>query len=207
MEKRKILLGTNNAHKLQEMKAILASFPVEIVGLQDLSLKGDVEENASTYLGNACIKAGFFSRLSGLPCIADDTGLEVEFLKGAPGIYSARWAGVEGAGRYKANNEKLLRTLKDVPLEKRRARFVSTVVLIEGEKMLLSCEGICPGRIAFAPRGHEGFGYDPLFEVEEAQYKTFAELPDKVKNEISHRAKALKAFQKQFALLQEGKSQ
>ena len=199
MEK-KILVGTNNQHKLEEIKGILSGFPFEIVSLKDICLGSDVEENGQTYLENAIIKAKHFSQISGLPCISDDTGLEIEFLQGKPGIHSARWGGVEGEGRYKANNDKLLLELRNVPIEKRKACFRCTIAFVSGENLIFHCEGICEGKIVFEPRGKNGFGYDPLFEVA-AYNKTFSELPDHVKNQISHRAKALQEFQKRFSLV------
>ncbi|NUM37487.1 MAG: RdgB/HAM1 family non-canonical purine NTP pyrophosphatase [Candidatus Brocadiae bacterium] len=199
MEK-KILVGTNNKHKLEEIKHILSAFPFEIVSLQDIHLSSDVEENGATYLENAFIKAKHFSQASGLPCISDDTGLEIEILQGKPGIHSARWAGVEGEGRYKANNEKLLWELRNIPLEQRKACFRCTIAFVHGQDLVFHCEGICHGRIAFEPRGKNGFGYDPFFQVD-GYDKTFAELPDHVKNQISHRAIALQEFQKRFSAL------
>ncbi len=198
--KKKILLGTNNLHKLQEIKGILSDFPLDIISLKDWNICSDVEENGHSYLENAIIKAKHFSKVSGLPCISDDTGLEVEILNGEPGIHSARWAGIEGEGRYEANNDKLLKKLHDVPIERRKACFRCTVVLVSGENLLLHCEGICKGTILFEPRGKNGFGYDPLFEIPEYK-QTFAELSEQVKNSISHRARALQEFQKQFPLV------
>ena len=193
MPHQRILIGTHNPHKLKEIGAILASHRITAVSPQNLALP-EVEENGSSYLENALLKARAFSQKTGLPCIADDTGLEVEALQGEPGIYSARWAGVSGAERYHANNQKMLARLSGLPLAKRRAVFICVIVLVHGDKQLLCCRGECPGRITLAPRGDNGFGYDPLFEVVEYG-KTFAELDNDTKNRISHRAQALAQLQ------------
>jgi XTP/dITP diphosphohydrolase len=205
MSHQKILVGTQNRDKFREIEAILLPFSLEAISLANFPDMPDVEEIGQTYQENAILKARCFSKLTGLPCISDDTGLEVEALHGEPGLYSARWAGVEGSGRYKANNEKLLKQLEGVPCEHRQARFVCVIVLVQGEKLLLSCEGVCYGRIAETPRGQGGFGYDPLFELPEYG-KTFAELGER-KNKISHRAKAVALFAKAFAHFQETDSE
>ena len=195
---KKILIGTHNPNKLKEIRSILSQFPVEIVSLDSFSLP-DVEENGKDYYENAAIKAKFFSQKTGLPCIADDTGLEVDALGGEPGIYSARWSGIEGDGRYQANNKKLLEKLKDVPTEERQAQFVCVIVFAMNQEVIFSVKGICKGKIINKLQGTNGFGYDPLFEVSRYK-KTFAQLSSDIKNKISHRAKALKNFKKEFAL-------
>ncbi len=194
---RGLLIASNNAHKVEEMTAILAHLGQKILTPDELGCKMEVEENAPDYKGNALLKAQAHAKATGYLCIADDTGLEVDYLKGAPGIYSARWGGVEGAGRYEANNKKLLEELVQVEMEKRQARFVCTIVLADAEKLLFSVEGICQGSILTKERGENGFGYDPLFEVK-GYGKTFAELDSELKNKISHRGLALAAFHNAF---------
>ena len=193
MAKIKILVGTKNLDKLREIQQMVSNFDIVAVSLQQFHQIPDVEESGNNYEENAALKATGFSLAAGLPCISDDSGLEVDKLNGQPGIYSGRWAGVDGPGRYEANNRKLLRLLDATPLQERTARFVSVLVLACGDKILLSCRGECQGRITTAPRGDQGFGYDPVFEVIEYQ-KTFGELGSDIKNTISHRAKALAQF-------------
>ena len=197
MHDKSILIGTHNSHKLKEIAEILADHRIKAISPHDLAALPEVEENGASYLENALLKARAFSRATGLACIADDTGLEVDALQGEPGMYSARWAGVSGAGRYRANNEKMLARLAGRSLAERGAVFICVIVLVSGDKQLLCCEGRCEGRITLAPRGENGFGYDPLFEVPEYG-KTFAELDNDVKNKISHRARALAQLKSQL---------
>lgn len=201
MTPKKILIGTQNPDKLKEIRTILSFIPdIETISLDKIASFQEIEETGSTYEENAFLKAESFSKMSGLPCIADDTGLEVDFLGGKPGIHSARWAGVVGKGRYEANNEKLLNALMGVPPEGRKARFVCVMVLVYHSKCLLSCRGECQGTILTAARGVQGFGYDPLFEEAQSR-KTFAEMDEETKNRISHRARALAEFVRQFSTL------
>ena len=157
-----------------------------------------MEEDGATFLENARKKAVEIFRRTGLPTIADDSGLCVDALGGAPGVHSARYADEEGAGHDdKANNRKLLRELEGLPLEERTARFVSAISFVLGEGELVECQGSCEGRIAFAEEGDNGFGYDPLFLVEGG---SFASIPGAEKDHISHRGNALRKLQ---ALLEE----
>ena len=153
---------------------------------------GDIDvpaETGDTYADNAILKARFYARATGLCALADDSGLEVEALGGAPGVYSARYA---GAGASDADRRTLLLSeLVDVPAEQRNARFVCVVAIaLPNGGVLNTSEGVCNGQIIFEPRGTGGFGYDPLF-VPDGFDQTFAELPDTIKNELSHRARAL----------------
>lgn len=198
MAGKQILVGTHNADKLREISAILSTFDIDVVALSQFSSIPDVEETGTTYEENAILKARSFSLATGLPCISDDTGLEVDFLGQRPGVHSARWANVEGPARYAANNRKLLESLQGVPPEKRNAKFVCVIVLVSQQQVWLQCRGECHGRITIAPRGSGGFGYDPLFEVP-AYQKTFAELGNDIKNKISHRARAVAQFAERFA--------
>lgn len=165
----------------------------------------EVEEDGATFEQNAVKKARFAAAATCLWALADDSGLEVDYLGGAPGVFSARFAGRGGDDR--ANNEKLLRLLEGVPLERRTARFRCVVAVASPGGEVYTAEGTCAGVIAFAPRGSGGFGYDPLFYVPHLG-KTFAELEPEVKNAVSHRAKALeKARRIIFDLLAGGRLQ
>ncbi len=197
---RKIVFATRNPHKVEEVQAILSDLPLEIVTLADFPEIGDIEESGQTFEENALIKARAAYQATGLWSMADDSGLEVDALDGAPGIYSARYAG-EGHD-YAANNEKLLHALRDVPQEKRTAQF-RCVVAIVGPGFEKTVEGIIRGRIADKPRGHKGFGYDPIF-IPDGYRQTFAQLGESIKNKISHRARAFQqAAQVLEALLED----
>lgn len=181
--KRKLVFATNNAHKLEEMTAILGD-RVELLSLRDIHCEADIPETANTLEGNARMKAEYIRNHFGLDCFADDTGLEVEALGGEPGVYSARYAG-EGHDS-EANMRKLLGKLQGV--DNRRARFRTAIcLLIDGEEHLF--EGTVEGEIIRERRGGEGFGYDPIF-IPEGYSETFAEMGNEVKNTISHRARA-----------------
>ncbi|HEU4714920.1 MAG TPA: RdgB/HAM1 family non-canonical purine NTP pyrophosphatase [Pyrinomonadaceae bacterium] len=189
---RSLLLGTRNPGKIHEIKLILGDVGVELHSLQEFSSVDVAEENAETYAENAIAKAQFYARATGMLALADDSGLEVEALGGAPGVLSARYAGADAsdADRRALLLAELTKTGNDY-CENRRARFVCAIAIAtaDGEVLNVS-EGICNGSITFAPRGDSGFGYDPLF-IPDGYDKTFAELSDDVKNQISHRARAL----------------
>lgn len=181
----KIVFATNNAHKLSEIKAILGD-RIEILSLADIDCHDDIPETADTLEGNALIKAHWVYDRYGLDCFADDTGLEVEALNGAPGVHTARYAYPDRHDP-EANTQKLLSELQGS--DNRCARFRTAIALIlNGEEHLF--EGVVNGEIATEKRGTEGFGYDPVFSPEETG-KTFAELGVEVKNQISHRARAV----------------
>lgn len=183
-----IILATNNAHKLKEVREILSPHKITVYGLNDLNLKPeDVEENADNYFGNALIKAKSVQKLTTMPIIADDSGLEITAMDHQPGLHSARFAS-ECGGHDKAI-QKILDFLKDK--KDRSARFVCDIVLLNVEKDPLLFEGIANGRIAQEPYGKGGFGYDPVFISNELE-KTFAEASEEEKNKASHRGKALK---------------
>lgn len=182
--KRKLVFVTNNAHKLEEISSILGG-KMELLSLKDIQCTADIPETADTLEGNAIQKAEYIHRHYGLDCFADDTGLEVEALDGAPGVYSARYAG-EGHDS-EANMQKLLHNLKGK--DNRKARFRTAICLIMDDEQHLF-EGICRGEIIKEKRGGAGFGYDPIF-VPEGYTETFAELGNDIKNTISHRAKAV----------------
>jgi XTP/dITP diphosphohydrolase len=198
----KLLIATNNLGKQAEFRDLLADWPGEILFPQDLGLALDVEERGDSFAEIAALKARAYARASGLPSLADDSGLEVDALGGAPGVRTARYAGpgASDADRY----NKLLAALSDTPWERRTARFRCAVALadpagsrgggrggsVEGD--VLVTQGTCEGRIAFAPRGTNGFGYDPVFALPEYG-RTMAELSNDLKNQISHRARAIQA--------------
>ncbi|HIZ18446.1 MAG TPA: RdgB/HAM1 family non-canonical purine NTP pyrophosphatase [Candidatus Olsenella stercoravium] len=188
---RTVVVATGNAHKVAEIEAILA--PVmpgaRFVALGELGDFPDPVEDGETFFDNALIKARAAQAETGLPmAVADDSGLCVDALDGAPGIYSARWAGEHGNDA--ANNEKLMAQMSAVPEAERTARFHSSVVLVRGDKVLCG-EGDCEGVVGFEPRGDGGFGYDPLFLPNDTPGKTMAELSPDEKNAISHRFHAL----------------
>jgi XTP/dITP diphosphohydrolase len=194
----KLCIATNNAGKQVEFRELLADWPGEIVFPRDLGLNLDVEEKGDSFAEIAVLKARAYARASGLPSLADDSGLEVDALDGAPGIYTARYAGpgASDADRYR----KLLAALGDTPVERRTARFRCAVALAHPADEIVGgvtgsdavAEGTCEGVIAFEPRGEHGFGYDPVFYLPEYG-RTMAELPALLKNQISHRARAVQA--------------
>jgi XTP/dITP diphosphohydrolase len=183
-----LVLATNNQGKIREIEKMFDLPRLKIRSLRDFPDLPEVVEDGRTFLENAFKKAESCSRATGHPALADDSGLEVDYLKGAPGIYSARFSGADATDE--ANNRKLLSQLTGVPEEKRTARFVCQMVLYFSEGNWIQTEGFCPGIIAAGPRGEHGFGYDPVFYLPEFG-KTMAELPLEEKNRISHRARAL----------------
>ena len=189
--KRTVVVATGNAHKVVEIEAILSpAMPgVRFVALGELGDYPDPVEDGSTFADNALIKARAAQAETGLSmAVADDSGLVVDALDGAPGIFSARWAGEHGNDA--ANNEKLMREMAEVPGDRRTARFHSSVVLVRGDEVLCG-DGDCEGTVAREPRGEGGFGYDPLFLPSETPGRTMAELTLDEKNQISHRFHAL----------------
>ena len=184
-----MIAATQNKGKLKELRQITEKYGQQLISMADAGL-GDleIEENGDTFAENSYIKAHTVAQLTGKPCIADDSGLCVDILDGAPGIHSARYSGVHGDDQ--ANRRKLLDDLKDVPEEKRKAHFTCCITLCWPDGRTVVAEGICPGRIAFEERGEGGFGYDKVF-LPEGRDQSFAELGVEVKNEIGHRARAL----------------
>ena len=188
----KLVFATNNKHKLQEISYILNNSALEILSLEDIGFKGDIPETANTLAGNALQKARYIYERYRVDCFADDTGLEVDCLNGAPGVYSARYAG-EGCN-FEDNIEKLLKEMKDC--NKRKACFKTVVALIVNGKEFLFEGKVC-GIILRERRGLEGFGYDPLFQPDGFE-KTFAEMSPDEKNVISHRYRAIAALKEFF---------
>jgi XTP/dITP diphosphohydrolase len=181
-----VVLASGNAGKLRELAGILTPLGLELVSQAEFSVP-EVEETGLSFVENALLKARAAARFSGYPAIADDSGLEVDYLKGAPGIHSARYSGAGDSG----NNARLLAELTDVPEAQRSARFQCALVYMRHplDPMPLVCQASWEGRILDSPQGENGFGYDPLFYVPEHQCSS-AELPPEVKNRISHRARA-----------------
>ena len=187
----KIIIASNNAHKIDEIKNALSFSDCDFVSMKEAGFSEEVEENASTFEGNARLKAQAVYDALGCAVIADDSGLVVDALDGAPGVYSARFAGIHGDDA--RNNEKLLSELSNVPSEKRTARFKCALVFIDNQGKEISVEGTVEGFIAFEQQGEGGFGYDPLFmPIAYNGEKSFAELSQTEKTEISHRGNALK---------------
>jgi len=187
--KQKIVLATGNQGKVKEMADVLREFGFEVVAQTDLGIESP-EETGLTFVENALLKARFASQQSGLPAIADDSGLVVEALNGEPGLYSARYAGEEGNDAL--NRQKLLEKMANVPAEKRQGKFVSCIVFLQhaNDPSPIIAEGECHGIIGLEEKGENGFGYDSLFFSPEMN-RTFAELSTAEKKQISHRGRAL----------------
>jgi len=185
-----IVLASRNPKKIKELKALLADLPVRVLSLDDFCGVPEVEETGQTFAENAEIKAKTVAQATGLISVADDSGLEVDALGGQPGVYSNRFAGPDATDRDKYM--RILELLQGVPDDNRTARFHAAVAVATPEGETVVVEGTCEGRIAREPRGEGGFGYDPIFYLPEFG-RSMAELPPDVKNQISHRAKAMHA--------------
>lgn len=192
----KIVLATSNPGKLKELSALLAGHSIQVVSQSEFNVT-DIEETGLTFVENAILKARNAAKHSDLPAIADDSGLEVDALKGAPGIYSARYAGANSDD--KANLEKLLVAMEGVPEDKRSARFQCLMVYMKHEldPTPITVQGTWEGSILFEPRGSGGFGYDPVFYMPDQQCSS-AELTPEIKNSLSHRGQALKKLVSAF---------
>lgn len=190
----RVVLASGNKGKLVELQTILAEKDVELVPQSEMGV-GSVPETGLSFVENALIKARHAALETGLPALADDSGIEVDALNGEPGIYSARYAGVEGDLADAANNAKLLAELEQVPEAERTARFQCVIVYMRHARdpMPLICQGTWEGRILFEEQGENGFGYDPLFYVPEYGCAS-AELSPEIKNGLSHRGQALRAL-------------
>ncbi len=194
---RRVVLASGNAGKLKEMGELLAGLDWQVLAQHALGVQ-DVPETGLSFVENALIKARHACRITGLPALADDSGLIVDALGGAPGLYSARYAGEPGNAA--ANTAKLLDALRDVPAERRTARFYSVIVLLRHaeDPQPLICEGSWEGRVLDAPRGEAGFGYDPVF-LDVAHALTAAQMPAELKNALSHRGMALRELVRKLA--------
>ncbi len=182
---KQLLIATFNRHKFDELAGLLGDLPFQLVSLNDLGITEAVDETGATFADNARLKAEFYSQHSGLLTLADDSGLEIAALGGAPGVHSARYGGVTGA----AQIDLVLKQLEGQPFHERMARFVCVIAIAEPDGRLHLVEGTVPGVIDFKPKGTHGFGYDPIFYLLDRGV-TMAELPPAEKNRISHRARA-----------------
>lgn len=190
------LIATHNMKKRAELERILSPLGVRVRTAEEAGVDlTDVEETGETFEENAYLKAASGCKESGMACVADDSGLMVDALGGAPGVYSARYAGVHGDDA--ANNNKLLENLKDVPDEKRTARFVSVVCCVFPDGKTIYARGECEGFIGHAPRGDGGFGYDPLFLLPDGS--CFGEMDAAAKDAVSHRGNALRLFREKLS--------
>jgi XTP/dITP diphosphohydrolase len=189
----KVLVATRNQGKIREISSILEDINIEIRSLKDFPDIPEIEEDGLSFSENALKKARYVSELTGEVTIADDSGLEVEYLSGKPGVHSARYAGEHATDAL--NIEKLLKELKNVPYDQRKAKFRCVIILCSPKGPCHSVEGECKGIIGFEPRGTHGFGYDPVFIVP-GYNRTMAEIEPEVKNRISHRARALEKLKK-----------
>ncbi len=186
------IIATHNMKKRDELQRILSPLGIRVLLAEEAGIElTDVDETGTTFEENALLKAESGCKESGMPCIADDSGIAVDYLDGAPGVYSARYAGEHGDDE--ANNQKLLRELEGVADENRGAAYVSVVCCVYPDGKVISARGECRGRIGYAPIGNGGFGYDPYFLPEEYGYeKTMAQLTAEEKDAISHRGKAVR---------------
>ncbi len=191
MSRHALLIATSNLGKLREIEAVFASLRLQFEDLRQYPDLAAAVEDADTFMANAEKKALHYAEQTGLPALADDSGLEVDCLGGRPGVRSARFAGSHGDDQ--ANNAKLIELLRDVPLEERSARFRCAIVVADGGAVLARAEGAIEGLIINEPRGENGFGYDPHFLVPDLG-KTTAELAPEHKNRISHRGQALRSI-------------
>lgn len=196
---KKIVLATGNKGKVKELGELLASYQMEVLPQSEFNV-GDVAETGTTFVENAIIKARHAAKITGLPAIADDSGLEVDALAGAPGVYSARYAGEHATDS--DNNEKLLKALDGIEQSKRTARFHCVLVYMahENDPTPVICHGSWEGEILTSAMGEQGFGYDPLFWVAQEQ-KSSAQLDRDIKNSLSHRGKALAKLATHFSQL------
>lgn len=194
---KRIIAASSNAHKIKEIQTIMGKFGMEVVSRKDAGVPDfEIVEDGETFEENSLKKAMEIMNATGEITVADDSGLVVDYLGGAPGVYSARFAGEECDDN--KNNEKLIKLLDGLTGDDRKAKFVSVITLVYPDGETLVARGECPGRMISVPTGENGFGYDPLF-VPDGCDKTFAQLTDEEKNQISHRAKALEKLEKLLA--------
>ncbi len=190
------VIATGNRYKLEEISEMLKDFSIQVKSMGDIGLDGlEIEETGTTFEENAIIKAETVCQKTGLMALADDSGLEVDALNGAPGIYSARYAGEQGNDD--ENNKKLLEELKDVPLENRQARFVCALAAVFPDGLKIVVRGTVEGYIDFEEKGSHGFGYDPMFLIP-AYQQTFGQLGPVIKNSMSHRGRAIERMKEKL---------
>jgi XTP/dITP diphosphohydrolase len=184
-----LLVATGNRGKVGELKDLLRELPLTIYGLADLGIHDRVPETGETFADNARLKSSAYAKLASMPALADDSGLAIDFLNGAPGVRSARWAGDDASDEDRINA--VLTAMRTAAADERKARFVCAAAFADRSGAVLHCtEGICEGSIAEAPRGENGFGYDPIFVPDKFDL-TFGELPIRMKRTVSHRAIAI----------------
>jgi XTP/dITP diphosphohydrolase len=197
----RVLVATRSEHKLGELRTLLHLPWLELVSLDEIGVEGEAVEDAATFRGNAIIKARFYCGLAGMPTLADDSGVEVDALGGAPGVYTKRYAGEDATDAQ--NNAKLLAELADLPPERRRARYRCVLAFLDprsqpvgGRPWVMTRSGTLEGRIALAPRGDGGFGYDPIFEplIEPPGGRTVGQMTADEKDRISHRGRAARSM-------------
>ena len=188
---KKIIFATGNQDKMREIREILADMDVEVVSMKEAGIHADIVEDGKSFEENAQIKAKAICKLTGEMVLADDSGFEVDYLNGEPGIYSARYLGEDTS--YDIKNADLLKRCEGVPEEKRDARFVCVIACVFPDGRSFTCRGVVEGQIGYSEKGENGFGYDPIFYVPELGCTT-AELPPEEKNKISHRGRALTAM-------------
>ncbi len=198
---KKIIFATGNEGKMKEIREIMADLDVEILSMKEAGITADIEENGRTFEENAVIKARTVMELCHEIVLADDSGLEIDYLNKEPGVHSARYMGEDTS--YRIKNQNLIDRLAGVPDEKRTARFVCVIAAAFPDGEVLTAEGTIEGRIGYEERGTNGFGYDPIFYVPQYGCST-AELPPEIKNEISHRGKALRKMKKELQARKEG---
>lgn len=186
---KRMIFATGNENKMVEIREILGDLPLEILSMKQAGIRADIEENGTSFEENALIKAREVCRLAGEMVLADDSGLQIDYLNGEPGIYSARYMGENTS--YRVKNKNLMERLEGVPNEKRTARFVCAIAAVFPDGKELVVRGTVEGIIGYEERGENGFGYDPIFYLPERGLTT-AELPPEEKNSISHRGNALR---------------
>lgn len=184
------IAATNNSGKLAELVRIFGAMGHTVISQKQAEITAEPEENGKTFEENAIIKAKYICEISNKPTIADDSGIEVDALDGAPGVYTARYCGRHGDD--KANNDLLLKNLQGLKKEQRAAKFVSAVCLYMPNGKYITARGECPGWIGFEYRGTNGFGYDPIFNIEMYDNRSYAQLTNEEKDKISHRGKAVR---------------
>lgn len=195
MERRKIIFATGNEGKMKEVRMILADMDLEPVSMKEAGIEADIVEDGTTFEENAIIKARTIMEMTGEMVLADDSGLEVDYLNGEPGVYSARYMGEDTS--YTVKNNHIIELLKDAKGEERSARFVSAIACAFPGGEVITVRGTVEGQIGYEEKGENGFGYDPVFYLPEYK-KTTAELAPEEKNEISHRGKALRMMKEEL---------
>ncbi|MBB5264310.1 XTP/dITP diphosphohydrolase [Catenibacillus scindens] len=190
---KKIIFATGNEGKMKEIRMILEDLPVQVLSLKEAGINSDIVEDGETFEENALIKARTIHDLTGELVLADDSGLEVDYMNKAPGVYSARFLGEDTS--YAVKNQYIIDQLREAKGGERSARFVCVIAAVFPDGTAKTCQGVIEGEIGYEPAGENGFGYDPIFYVPEYGCST-AQLPPEIKNKISHRGKALEAMKK-----------